>query len=146
MSRSEDDDDFNDRIVTDMIHRLDGPVHVPLSQAEKTALATVAQATLEVGVASQLSSLQASLWSKRPLVYFIRATSLTPGRATTAVPRYLWSALPRIHPNDSQREQAPWSKRDCYAGSYCHSYIPSALLISEREHSTVIQECRLGAA
>lgn len=48
MCRIEDDDDLNDRLVADLIDRLEGCVHVPLSYAEKTQLATVAQATLEV--------------------------------------------------------------------------------------------------
>lgn len=41
-------DDFTSAVVEDLIDRLDGPVHLPLSHLEKTLLATIAQATLEV--------------------------------------------------------------------------------------------------
>jgi hypothetical protein len=44
----EDKELFCDRLVAELIDRLDGTVYVPLSQAEKSLLATVAQATLEV--------------------------------------------------------------------------------------------------
>jgi len=44
----EDDDDLSVNVVTDLVERLDGSVSVPLSHAEKTMLATVAQATMEV--------------------------------------------------------------------------------------------------
>jgi hypothetical protein len=43
----EDEDEFNDRLVADLIERLDGQLHLPLSYSEKALLATVAQATLE---------------------------------------------------------------------------------------------------
>ncbi|OCF41725.1 hypothetical protein I317_04429 [Kwoniella heveanensis CBS 569] len=43
----EDDDDFTDRVVSDLIQRLNGPVAMPLTAPEKSFLATVIQATLE---------------------------------------------------------------------------------------------------
>ena len=44
----DDDQDFPPRLVNELIDRLDGPVRIPLNQTEKSLLATVAQATLEV--------------------------------------------------------------------------------------------------
>lgn len=41
-------DDFSQATVDDLIDRLDGPVRVPLSEMDKSLLATVAQATLEM--------------------------------------------------------------------------------------------------
>lgn len=56
---SEDEEEFSDRLVGDLVDRLDGPVILPLTYSEKSALATVAQATLEVrsapGLGSQLT-------------------------------------------------------------------------------------------
>ncbi|WVR03440.1 hypothetical protein IAU60_000431 [Kwoniella sp. DSM 27419] len=43
----EQDDEFSDRAVTDLINRLNGPIAMPLSVSEKSFLATVIQATLE---------------------------------------------------------------------------------------------------
>lgn len=45
---NQDDDEFNSTIIADLIERLDGPVYIPLTNTEKSSLATVAQATLEV--------------------------------------------------------------------------------------------------
>ncbi|KAK4688553.1 rabconnectin-3a, partial [Tremellales sp. Uapishka_1] len=50
-SGSEDvseEDGFTEARARDLIQRLDGPVRLPLSEAEKSALATLAQATLEI--------------------------------------------------------------------------------------------------
>nr|XP_019048640.1 WD-repeat protein [Kwoniella bestiolae CBS 10118]OCF27570.1 WD-repeat protein [Kwoniella bestiolae CBS 10118] len=43
----EEEDEFTDRVVNDLVDRLNGKVAVPLSAPEKSFLATVAQATLE---------------------------------------------------------------------------------------------------
>ncbi|WVQ94063.1 hypothetical protein IAU59_001141 [Kwoniella sp. CBS 9459] len=43
----EDDDDFTERVVSELIHRLNGSVTMPLTSPEKSFLATVIQATLE---------------------------------------------------------------------------------------------------
>lgn len=45
---SEVDDDFNPSLVQELVDRLDGPVIIPLTQLEKSTLAALAQATLEV--------------------------------------------------------------------------------------------------
>lgn len=45
---SEVDDEFNGQLVQELVDRLDGPVAVPLTQLEKSTLAALAQATLEV--------------------------------------------------------------------------------------------------
>jgi hypothetical protein len=46
-----DDDEFHDRIVNDLIRRLDGPVRLPLSTHEKALLITVIEGTHEVSLA-----------------------------------------------------------------------------------------------
>ncbi|WRT63649.1 uncharacterized protein IL334_000572 [Kwoniella shivajii] len=43
----DDDDEFTDRVVDELVDRLNGKVAVPLTAYEKSFLATVAQATLE---------------------------------------------------------------------------------------------------
>ncbi|BEI81268.1 hypothetical protein CcaverHIS002_0204280 [Cutaneotrichosporon cavernicola] len=43
-----DDDEFTESVVQDLIERLDGPVVIPLDQVEKSSLAALAQAVLEV--------------------------------------------------------------------------------------------------
>lgn len=43
-----DDDEFTPALVQDLIERLDGPVFIPLDQNEKSSLAALAQAVLEV--------------------------------------------------------------------------------------------------
>lgn len=48
LTQSDDDDEFNDRIVNDLIRRLDGPVRLPLSTHEKALLITVIEGTHEV--------------------------------------------------------------------------------------------------
>jgi hypothetical protein len=45
---SDDDDEFSDRTVGDLIRRLDGPVRIPLSSHEKALLITVIEGTHEV--------------------------------------------------------------------------------------------------
>jgi len=45
---SEDEGDLTSNHVTDLVEYLDGSVILPLSQAEKSMLATIAQATVEV--------------------------------------------------------------------------------------------------
>ena len=44
----EEDGDLTPNLVTDLVERLDGNVYIPLSHAEKSMLATIAQATIEV--------------------------------------------------------------------------------------------------
>lgn len=46
--REEYDEEFNPALVTDLVDRLDGPVIMPLTANEKSSLAALAQATLEV--------------------------------------------------------------------------------------------------
>lgn len=43
-----DDDEFDETVVTELIERLDGSVMIPLTHEEKSNLAALAQATLEV--------------------------------------------------------------------------------------------------
>lgn len=43
-----DDDEFTESLVRDLIERLDGPVVIPLDQVDKSSLAALAQAVLEV--------------------------------------------------------------------------------------------------
>ncbi|ODO01962.1 WD-repeat protein [Cryptococcus wingfieldii CBS 7118] len=45
---SEEEDDFSPKTVSDLVDRLHGPVDIPLDDATKSFLATVAQVTLEV--------------------------------------------------------------------------------------------------
>jgi len=45
---ADDDDEFSEAVVQELIDRLDGPVAMPLTQSEKSTLAALAQATLEV--------------------------------------------------------------------------------------------------
>ncbi|WOO80078.1 Regulator of V-ATPase in vacuolar membrane protein 1 [Vanrija pseudolonga] len=45
---SDDDDPFNADLVQELVDKIDGPVKIPLSQGEKSLLAALAQATLEV--------------------------------------------------------------------------------------------------
>ncbi|KAL1412038.1 regulator of (H+)-ATPase in vacuolar membrane [Vanrija albida] len=45
---SDDDDPFNADLVQELVDKIDGPVKIPLSQVEKSLLAALAQATLEV--------------------------------------------------------------------------------------------------
>jgi hypothetical protein len=45
---SDDDDEYNERFVTDLLKRLDGPVHVPLSANEKALLVAIIEGTYEV--------------------------------------------------------------------------------------------------
>lgn len=44
----EDADEFCQSLVDDLVDRLDGPVRLPLSESDKSLLAAVAQATLEM--------------------------------------------------------------------------------------------------
>lgn len=46
--REECDEEFSPSLVTDLVDRLDGPVIMPLTVNEKSSLAALAQATLEV--------------------------------------------------------------------------------------------------
>ena len=45
---SDDDDEFNERLVRDLVKRLDGPVQIPLSTSDKALLATIIEGTFEV--------------------------------------------------------------------------------------------------
>ena len=43
-----DDDEYNERLVQDLLQRLDGPVQIPLHTSEKALLATIVEGTFEV--------------------------------------------------------------------------------------------------
>lgn len=45
---SDDDDGFNERLVQDLLKRLNGPVQIPLSSSDKAHLATIVEGTFEV--------------------------------------------------------------------------------------------------
>lgn len=48
LTLSDHDDEFNERLVQDLLKRLDGPVRLPLSAHEKALLITVVEGTHEV--------------------------------------------------------------------------------------------------
>lgn len=47
-SSSDDNDEFNERLVQDLVKRLDGPVQIPVSSSDKAHLAAIIEGTFEV--------------------------------------------------------------------------------------------------
>jgi hypothetical protein len=48
LTLSDDGDEFNERVVKDLLQRLDGPIRLPLLSHEKALLITVVEGTHEV--------------------------------------------------------------------------------------------------
>lgn len=123
---SSDEDEFNSRLVDDLIDNLNGPISLSLSHTEKSMLATVAQATLEVSY-------------RVPTVYAIQ---LKPsGRAPTTISGRLRASLPDLYPNVRQSEsksRSEWYRYTSIVRSCYTRWTPFATL------SSVLPEHRLG--